>query len=283
MKNLKPYPDDCFNVYEKAVNSKHASQEKTLLLSLRQGIQDEYIQYENHFNENILERLNPNSQYQDCKTELKSLYNYQSKTIREIRTKINEAQINNTIQSTCQNCTIDSISTFDHILPKEEFPEFSINPKNLFPCCARCNSYKLQRWRENGNRIFLNLFLDNLPREQYLFVNITGSGHDIDFNFELRNEHNINPQLYRLIESHYTQLHLLHRMKDKAIPHFTELRNTILTQLKYGISLSTAINMAIDEAQWMKERFGDNYWHSILKIALVKNPSFILEFKLNNL
>ena len=42
----------------------------------------------------------------------------------------------------CPYCGINTADTLDHYLPKELFPEFSVNAANLIPCCGRCNLLK---------------------------------------------------------------------------------------------------------------------------------------------
>lgn len=34
--------------------------------------------------------------------------------------------------------TMETVGTFDHLLPQNEFPNFSDNPQNLIPCCNTC-------------------------------------------------------------------------------------------------------------------------------------------------
>lgn len=55
----------------------------------------------------------------------------------------------------CQYCCgVCEATTWDHYLPKEIFPEFSVYPPNLVPCCSDCNSRR-DPWlyeRHRGNR-----------------------------------------------------------------------------------------------------------------------------------
>jgi hypothetical protein len=42
----------------------------------------------------------------------------------------------------CPYCTIRTVKTVDHFLPKSEYPSYSITPINLVPCCRDCNTDK---------------------------------------------------------------------------------------------------------------------------------------------
>lgn len=70
---------------------------------------------------------------------------------------------------TCQYCTLNSVNTLDHIIPKENYPEYAVHPKNLFPACSQCNSKKSNKWLDNNNNFeFINLYSHDLPNLQYL-------------------------------------------------------------------------------------------------------------------
>jgi hypothetical protein len=42
----------------------------------------------------------------------------------------------------CPLCAHRDVSSLDHYLPKENYPEFAVLPMNLVPCCSGCNGEK---------------------------------------------------------------------------------------------------------------------------------------------
>jgi hypothetical protein len=42
----------------------------------------------------------------------------------------------------CPLCAHRDVTTLDHYLPKENYPEFAVLPANLVPCCEECNGAK---------------------------------------------------------------------------------------------------------------------------------------------
>src|SRR5690606_726271 len=105
----------------------------------------------------------------------------------------------------CQYCTISSGNTLDHILPQNDFPEFVVNHMNLLPICGDCNSTKNRFFlNDDGERIFLNLYTDILPQQQYLFVNIDFNNDIVSVDFYLNNRNIIDISLYNLIYRHFT-------------------------------------------------------------------------------
>jgi len=279
MKNLKPYKDDCFEVHKKAVNKKHKGELKVRLESLNPTVEVEFKKYTEMFNTNELYLLAQNKILALSKEDLITLYSYQSSVIISVRESIRKLQVK-TIINTCQNCTIDSVSTLDHILPQSSFPEFVVNPMNLFPCCSICNDYKLNAISSKENQKFLNLYLDELPKEQYLFVKVyLDEYNEIDFHYYLENIGNkISSALYSVIASHYNNLHLFERMRLKSIESISELENKIIT-FRSRLSIDEIITDLTLNADLDKEAYGYNHWKSILELTLLNTPLFIDKYR----
>ncbi|GAL83615.1 hypothetical protein MYP_842 [Sporocytophaga myxococcoides] len=279
MKNLKPYKEECFEIHKKAVNKKHTGELKSRLELLNPLVENEYKSFDERFSQKELHKLVSNATLYAAKEDLTTLYSYQSSVIKSVRESIRKLQVK-TIISTCQNCTIDSANSFDHVLPKSKFPEFIVNPKNLFPCCTTCNSHKLNAISEDGNDVFLNLYLDELPIIQYLFVDVFLDKYsELNFRYYLSNTDNkINSDFFNVINNHYTKLHLFERMRLKSIEYISELETKILT-FRHRLSLDTIINDITNATNHDKEAYGHNYWRCILEIALINSPLFIDKYK----
>ncbi len=275
MKNLTPFNGNCFDVHKEAVEQKNIGDLKTRLLALNPSIEIEFQEFLAKFSANQLSSLLPNHALSLSKADLLTLYSYQSSVIVSFRANIRRLQVK-TIISTCQNCSIDTANTLDHILPQAKYPEFVVNPKNLFPCCSTCNSYKLA---STGAQKFLNLYLDVLPKEQYLFVNVSlDNTGDLDFEYFLQNVNGkIDAALFSTIENHYTQLRLFTRFKVKSIEYISELETKVNGFLKH-LPIEVIIANLIDVAETDKKAYGDNHWRCILEISLLKSPLFLAKF-----
>jgi len=270
MKNLVSYPHNSIDVHLTAVGRKKSSDSKRKLISIESNVRTDYTEYDLHFHENKLENIPVKPFYQSFKSDLQSLYDYQNSTIKEVKGHIEKLQVR-TIQNTCQNCTINSANTLDHILPQGDFPEYIVNPKNLFPCCSQCNSYKNKYLENNGIKLFLNLYLDSLPEKQYLFVRFDFDENDeIDFNYRLENYFGIDDKIFALIESHYEKLHLLERMRLRANEVYSEIENSILSGLN-KLSLETIFEEIKENISNDQKAYGFNHWKCVLKLALIND------------
>ncbi|OCB73176.1 hypothetical protein B0A79_15350 [Flavobacterium piscis] len=277
MRNLDNTTINSFDFHKLIVDSKKATKLdpdfKTRLVALENEVEELYNIYKINFDSNSLEKTVANSYPDNHKNDLLKLYNYKSKLIQALKIEITTTSTHR-ILNTCQNCTLSEINSFDHILPKEEFSEFVVNPLNLFPSCTICNSYKSRFWQENGKRLYLNLYLDELPKSQYLFVDIDYKNDTFGLRFYLENRSEIDENLFNIIQSHYNKLHLLERFSRNSDKVITPLQNKIRPFINI-ISIEEIIKMAIQSANLNRNIFGMNYWESILELALINNDDFL--------
>lgn len=277
MKNLNPNNKVSLDFFDEVLKSKKNSIQdphyKDRVGLLRPSISTKMDEYDAAFATNSLTSLNQFGYANQNKTDLLKLYSYRNSRIKNLKSIVTTDQYNRII-NTCQNCTINEVSSLDHILPKDEFPEFSIHPRNLFPSCTKCNGHKSVNWRNGTQPIFLNLYLDILPNIQYLFVDLNISASSILVNFTINNVNGIAQNLFSLIESHYSRLNLLNRFKENCHDTIINLKYTILEEKNH---LTKQQIISITEGRITKERiaFGYNYWKSVLVLALINNDDFM--------
>ena len=170
MKKVDHYTDNAFEFHEAVVSNKRDEHVKTLLSANEAILKSAFEDYDFHFNDDSLIELEALNLSDELKKALLSLYRYDATVFRNLKNSL--TTVNGRIVVMCPMCTIDTIGSFDHILPKEEYAEFADHPKNLIPCCTTCNSKKNMYWKENDTFLFLNLYLDDIPKQQYLFLSV---------------------------------------------------------------------------------------------------------------
>lgn len=281
MKNLNTHTDPAIDFFDNVLAAKNRTDKdptyNTRISLLRPNIEATYTLYDVAFATNNLVTMAAHGYIAPPKDDLLKMYSYKNKPFQKLKTAITTTAKNRII-NTCQNCTINEINSFDHLLPKDEFPEFAVNPKNLFPSCTQCNGYKSTIWRYNGATLFLNLYLDILPIEQYLFVDVTVTD-TIDAIFIVENRSNINPQTFALISSHYERLHLTDRFRLNRDDVVSELINTI-KEMTLMLTEQQIREVLINKSNRDRQNLGSNYWKSILAIELINSHAFF-EFAIN--
>lgn len=273
MRNFREYNGSSKTVYLSAVARKMDMSLRARLNGISLGLGNQYDIYDDNFNQNKLGVLQKNVGFSAMSNDIRSLYDYNSLAIRELREAI-EKRIPAAIRYTCQYCTLTPVESFDHYLPQEEFPEYVIHTNNLIPCCKTCNGFKSFVWRNFvGMRLFINLYRDPIPEERFLFVEIIDEGNgDMDFRYYLDNTEGIDTQMFSLLETHFDRLRLEERMRKKAVGIISELENSILSS---NLDLTNIITEVKATAERNFISYGSNYWKSIAEIALVESPIFI--------
>lgn len=271
MLNLTPYQENPFCFYKKILKNKRGVSELELI---NDEIQSLFSCYSQKFNDNTLCELISSSKINSTQKEvLKLLYSSQNKLLKELRRGLIYGS-NNRIFNTCQYCTLNEISGLDHFVPKSEFPEFSVNPQNLFPCCSICNTLKGEKWRDSESSIFLNLYLDDLPQESYLEAKIIDIVDGIpSIVFQIQND-NISSKLLTVIKKHYKNLNLMKRFLDYSNDIITDFVQDIVS---YKDSLTKEQIKEITLKKCYDERmyYGYNYWQTVIKESLILNDDFL--------
>lgn len=185
MINLKLDNKDSFAEYKAAVKRKDNSDAKSELLSIEPAMKDCYDNYAFHFGKNDLEYMPEARVGKLHKDVLLGMYGADFAIIKNFRKRyfsLNPQTYNNL----CPYCTLNEANTTEHILPKEKYPEFSVNTLNLIPACSACNSKKSDAvLNSEGKKFTINFYTDVLPNVQYLFADFTVIGKDVDSNLKV--------------------------------------------------------------------------------------------------
>ena len=272
MKNLEPYNDDCFEFHAHVVNKKNIRKDdpdyKGRLSALDPVIENLFKKYSDLISTENLESIKPYKLDIQERKDLLLLYRFGSKPLQELLIKL--TTLEGRKFNTCQMCTIEPVGSFDHILPKEKFPEFSVNPINLLPSCKTCNGKKSDRWLENNERIFFNLYYDLLPDAQFLKVNF--NSYPIpEFSID---KLTLPSDFYRLAQSHYKELNLFQRFRENS----SEVIDSIFSNAKSlvpKIGFEEYKNTVIESSDEMRIIYGLNHWKYLLKVAIVSHKEFM--------
>lgn len=281
MKKIQHYSNDAFEFHKKVVSRKKTSQEKTILESVEKDIEGCYTVYNNQFRENSLYSLRPFDTNQQTKEALIELYQFKRKVFSDLFESLTTT-IDNKRDMLCPNCTLTDCSQLDHYIPKSLFPEFSANPLNLIQCCSICNQKKLDRWLKGVHPIFLNLYIDDLPSVQYLFVDITMDNGIPRFRFYLQTSGTIDPILFNRIESHYQGLDLCERFAERADNVISEIHRDYIASKDAKVTPLQFWEMQRSRAKQEQCVFGFNYWRAVLILECCNNPNFHRYFENQN-
>ena len=266
MRNLVPYSDDTFTLYEEAVKKMVNGESKLLLTDSKRLIKGYYDAYDLHFEHNTLTTLPAKTVNGKLHKELYNLYGSGKAVVRKIHSHL--VRVNpTTVIGICQYCGINTDDTMDHILPRSAYAEYSINAKNLIPCCSDCN-------RRKNSADVLNLYTDKLPNVEYLFMDVIANSDTIDFRFRLDNSRGeVDPVLFEKISKHFSRLDLCERMRRKAQSALKGFVSDIST-LYNCFGKEIVMKFIMESLPELRSAYGFNYWEVVFRKGLVNSTVF---------
>jgi len=211
--------------------------------------------------------------------DLLHCYGTTAQALEELKRLITEQQSEGS-RDICPYCGIGAPRQFDHYLPKDKYPEFSVHAYNLMPCCGTCNGKKSDVWLDAKNaRVFLNLYIDSLPTVPMLKPDVnwvTKNGKRVPtVSFSLVLPAGFSADKFGLIESHFKKLELLNRYKDQAHSEFSVLRDASLAREAKAV---TTLRKFLKKFLEQRERtLGPLNWRIALYRVLVADDSFLGE------
>ena len=113
--------------------------------------------------------------------------------------------------SLCPMCGSMHRGTLDHVLPKADWPEFSILIKNLVPAC-KCNQMKGNVLPQNSNMRILHPYFDKILSERLISAKIENLGETPNIYIRITKK-NTHP-LYNSIKFHVDNVVLKNNIEE---------------------------------------------------------------------
>jgi len=279
MKKLKGLPISHGDKYIEIADAKREPQ-KTTLLSIAGKINACYTDFHRLAGKGELFEILALSVNQDEKAALLGCYNSRTKAGNSLlkQIKLNQETI---YQSVCPYCGILHSTTFDHYIPKDSFPEFSIFALNLLPCCDTCNRKKAEYWRDADSCGIIHFYYDEIPEEKFLFCKLEHNGSAVPaISYSLDFPISVDHECIKIIERHYDRLNLLERFNEHASIFLSERIKTIKTYFS-GTEVELKIALTNDARQ-LADVYGKNNYKAALMEALSDDDDFSSEILIDS-
>lgn len=254
-------------------NTKRANT-RNILDNIRADVNTRYENYLNHFQQ--IHTIGDFGHTDDQKNALLKCYSGKTKARSSLILRITKAQ-SDELQYICAYCLYHTVSTIDHYVPKEEYPVFSVMPRNLLPCCSRCNAIKNEFWREaTHERLFLHLYNDMIPNLDFLRGTLSFQNGLPVIEYQLHQPVELQNDLFAIIENHFDRLDLLKLYKEGIGIVIGETKKSVAAAraVSPNLSIGKIINVISTISDRNKVVYGNNYWQSIAMDLLAGSPAF---------
>jgi 5-methylcytosine-specific restriction endonuclease McrA len=183
------------------------------------------------------------------------------------------------VAALCQYCGLTyGPSDFDHYLPKELFPEFSVLSLNLVPCCGHCNGLKDTAWTDaNGRRRIVSFYYDVLPDTRFLIadIEIGNIGNPVpSARFRLSGNTADYGGMMATITNHYEKLQLLGRYR-RASPAVFSDKKLELAPVVEALGIAGARRILLEDAQNLSLTRSPNYWEVALLVGMAHSEDYL--------
>lgn len=282
MKQIRYYGKDTMDFHDSVIRHKHEHPTdpgyKQRIQDLRTISEKRFKVYDEKFVNDKLEELEESEEAHRNKADFQSLYKYDVEPFVSLNIELSKDE-NGRKYPYCPLCDMEGTSSFDHILPQSKFPEFSDHPFNLIRSCQKCNGKKSSNWKENNKRRYIDLYIDEIPDIQFLFatVEISASGTSLAVTFMVENRNGIEPDLFRKINNHFTDLDICNRYDEGACEVISSLQDDVVSNLFLGVRKDDIKDGILSKCMREQKRHGVNYWRAILKKECAENDE-ILDF-----
>ncbi|WEZ84817.1 HNH endonuclease signature motif containing protein [Rhizobium sp. 32-5/1] len=176
----------------------------------------------------------------------------------------------------CPFCGISESTTLDHYLPKEQYPEFAIFPKNLVPCCSHCNTKKRDRIVDAGTdvRMFLHPCYDIIPDEEFIQVRTRMAENALILSYRVVRPEGMQQQTFLHLRSHFTELGLADRYRLMGLDHLGSQYPSLRRAYGKDADADRVAEKLSELAGDFEDVAGPNYWLAKLYRALSENEDF---------
>jgi hypothetical protein len=206
------------------------------------------------------------------KEAMRHAYTVATKPMKVLRGNI----LNRVCVARCPFCGIGESSTIDHYLPKEQYPEFSVFPRNLVPSCSVCNTLKLGRILDEATnaRMFLHPCYDIIPDTPFLVVRARIKNDALILSYRLNRPAKMTLKNFRHLRSHFNVLNLADRYRLMSLEHLGGQYHALSRAYGLGKDAQRVSDKLLELANDFEKVSGPNYWLAKLYRALSDNDVF---------
>lgn len=211
----------------------------------------------------------------DVSGALQSCYTIPTKELSLLKDSIlenlkNQSEIN---MQRCAYCMLNEPRTWDHYMPKNDFPEYSVFHENLVYVCYGCNQLKSNNFVKS-KLIYCHPYFTVDSDKPLLHCKITIINERLSIQYYGAGEGKLKPA-GMVAQEHLTRLGLIDRFKGEAASTINGLIGELRQCNPNGVSPGVLSQTLKRKYAIAKERLGCNAWDSRLWHALAACPDFI--------
>jgi hypothetical protein len=170
----------------------------------------------------------------------------------------------------CPFCGFGHASTLDHYLPKSKYPQLSVLPLNLIPCCKDCNLVKLADVVLTQDQQCLHPYFDHTEyiNEQWLFAKVVESA-PVTVSFHVKPPDHWTDISKSRVQAHFKSFGLGARYAIEASTQLACLRHTLTSYREISGAAAVRQHIAIEANAHFRQH--KNAWQTAMFQSLANS------------
>ena len=174
----------------------------------------------------------------------------------------------------CPYCGFGEPAQLDHYLPKSQYDELAIYPRNLIPSCGYCNQFKGTIVPGNPSGSWLiHPYFQNLPEVKFLQAKLKFTTRGLSVKYRI-DPTNIDSTLARMLQFQLERLQLNSRYPKQINKFISEQRWGMMRNYRLGTPPDQFSSLLLDAAKDKAGDYGINDWRPVLLEGLAANKNF---------
>lgn len=206
---------------------------------------------------------------------LKSCYSVSTKSLSTHKDAIlNSLKMQSEINvQRCAYCMLNDPRTWDHYMPKDNFPEYSIYHENLVYICYGCNQRKSNHF-DDVSLIYCHPYFTVDSNEPLLHCNISVRAGRLSIQYYGAGGDGF-VQAGTISHHHLSRLGLIDRFKAEASSTVSGLIGELRHHFPNGVTKGALDNVLQRRYDDARKKLGCNAWDSRLWHGLAACPDFV--------
>lgn len=172
----------------------------------------------------------------------------------------------------CPYCTIKSVNTIDHFLPKSKFPVLSVTPSNLVPSCRDCNTQKKYDYPKDKDSQTFHPYFDKIDDEPWIVAELIDT-EPLILQFKIEKLLNWSNNKYRRVITHFDAYNIKQLFSNEANRelrarqfYFKKLQSRDINEFKQHLQ---------ETYESCRDSLGMIDWRTVMYKCLMNNDWFI--------
>ncbi len=171
----------------------------------------------------------------------------------------------------CPLCAQRDVKTLDHYLSKDDYPELSVFPANLVPCCFDCNHEKGTYRAQHANQRLFHPYFDDWSEHSLIQASLN-IGEGVTVTYSVQHPEGVDLEVVTRARRHFRKLNLGQLYSDNAAVELVDKKLSF--QETFDADGPEGLQDEMEREARSRRRRNRNSWQCALYTSLSLSDEF---------